>query len=292
MSQLLTNLVKKKLITPPKWLPSNTMYLCLMGSKAYGVQEDDSDDDLYGFCIPPKNFIFKPMNQYIHGFDTPDSFDQWQQHGIIDASARKEYDFSVYNITKYFRLVMDNNPNCIDSLFVSRNCVIHSTPISEKIRDNRNMFLHKGAWARFKGYSYSQLHKMNIKQHDPESKRGQDQLKYGYSTKFAYHIVRLLNEVEQILTEGTLDLQRNNDQLKSIRRGEWTKEAILEYFKDKENDLEKVYSNSQLPYGPDVDRIRALLFECIEMHYDLSETIVIDTKAESKLLRIQDIINE
>jgi uncharacterized protein len=31
--------------------------------------------------------------------------------------------------------------------------------------------------------------------------------KYGYDEKFAYHVVRLLNEAEQILTENDLDLQ-------------------------------------------------------------------------------------
>lgn len=81
-------------------------------------------------------------------------------------STGKEYDFSVYNITKYFRLVMENNPNMIDSLFVPRNCVIHSTPISEKIRENRKMFLHRGAWHKFKGYAYSSIHKMNFKYKD------------------------------------------------------------------------------------------------------------------------------
>ena len=29
------------------------------------------------------------------------------------------------------------------------------------IRDARRLFLHKGAWWKFKGYAYSQLHKMS-----------------------------------------------------------------------------------------------------------------------------------
>ena len=53
-----------------------------------------------------------------------------------------------------------------------------------------------------------------------KSNREKDIVKHGYSTKFAYHIVRLLNEVEQILTEHDLDLERNREQLKSIRRGD------------------------------------------------------------------------
>ena len=61
---------------------------------------------------------------------------------------------------------MDNNPNMIDSLFVPRNLIIHSSKVLEYIRENRNIFLHKGSWHKFKGYSYSSLHKMNNKYKD------------------------------------------------------------------------------------------------------------------------------
>lgn len=48
--------------------------------------------------------------------------------------------------------------------------------------------------------------------------------KFGYDTKFAYNLVRLLNECEQILVEGDLDLERSKEMLKSIRKGEWSLE--------------------------------------------------------------------
>lgn len=290
MAKLIDKLVSKKLCTPPHWLSSNTMYLCIMGSAAYGVQTDKSDIDVYGFCIPPKRMIVQPFNDCVPGFDKMETFEQWQEHGIKDRSEGKEYDFSVYNITKYFRLVMENNPNMIDSLFVPRNCVIHSTPISEKIRENRKMFLHRGAWHKFKGFAYSQVHKMNIKEPKEGSKRKVMYDEFGYDLKFAYHTVRLLNEVEQILTEGDLDLLRNKEQLKSIRRGEWSKEKVIQYFEDKEKSLEEIYLKSELPYGPDKDAIRKLLVECIEMYYDLSEFKDSRSEAEIKLDQIKKIL--
>lgn len=291
MSKLIKRLAKEKAITPPKWLPDNIMYLCQMGSVAYGVSTEASDKDIYGFVIPPKDMVWKPLNRHIPGFDKLDAFEQWQQHHI-KAHDGNDYDFSVYNITKYFNLVMQCNPNMIDSLFVPRNCVIHSTPISELIREHRRLFLHKGAWHKFKGYAYSQVHKMKIKTPQPDSKREELYQKYGYDTKFAYHVVRLLNEVEQILGEGTLDLQRNREQLKAIRRGEWSETDVYDYFGDKESDLEKLYQKSDLPYGPDVAAIRKLLFECLEMHYDLSDTIVEDVSSANKLAQIQKILND
>lgn len=292
MSKLIERLQKEKVATPPKWLSDNVMYLCQMGSVAYGCSTDDSDKDIYGFAVPPKEMLYKPLNQHIPGFDKLDNFEQWQQHHIKSTSDGNEYDFSVYNITKFFNLVMQCNPNMIDSLFVPRNCVIHSTAISEKVRENRHMFLHKGCWYKFKGYAFSQLHKMRIKNPEPGSKRYDSWVKYGYDLKFAYHIVRLLNEVEQILVEGDLDLQRNREQLKSIRRGEWSEEDIIDYFNSKEKELENVYFESALPNLPDMDQIRALLFECLEMHYDLSDTVIEDVSSKNKLDRIQNILNE
>lgn len=290
MSKLIERLQKQKLCSPPHWLSDNTMYLCVMGSKAYGVSTDDSDEDIYGFCIPPKRMLVNPINEFVPGFDQYEDFGQWQEHHINDKSSGKEYDFSVYNITKYFRLVMENNPNMIDSLFVPRTCVIHSTPISEKIRESRKMFLHKGAYHKFKGYAYSQLHKMRIKSPDPGSKRWVDYQKHGYDLKFAYHLVRLLNEAEQILVEGDLDLQRNREQLKSIRRGEWYENQIIEYFNNKEKQLEELYAKSDLPHSPDRNKIRALLVECLEMHYDLSRYKDHKSEAEQKIEEIRKII--
>lgn len=263
------NLVKKDLIRNyPGFLKNNIHYEVMMGSYAYGVSGDTSDMDIYGFCIPPKHIIFPHLAGVVKGFGNQgEAFDQFQQHHIIDDSARKEYDITIYNIVKYFQLCMQNNPNMIDSLFVPRRCILHSTSIGEHVRTKRKEFLHKGAWFKFKGYAYSQVHKMKIKEPEEGSTRYEIVQKYGYDLKFAYHVVRLLNEVEQIMVEGDLDLQRNREQLKSIRRGEWTEEQIIKYFESKEKDLEKIYSESKLQHSPNEDKIKSLLLECLEMHY-------------------------
>ena len=65
-----------------------------------------------------------------------------------------------------------------------------------------------------------------------------------------------------ILIEGDIDLQRNNEQLKAIRRGEWTEERLRQWFADKESHLERVYAESTLRATPDEPKIRALLLNC------------------------------
>jgi len=278
-------------IHPPKWLSASCHYLTITGSMAYGVSTDSSDWDIYGFCISPKDNIFPHLRGEIPGFGRQiQRFDQWQQHHIDDGD--KQYDFQVFSIVKFFQLCMDNNPNMIDALFTPVNCVIHSTQIGQVVRENRKLFLHKGAWPKFKGYAYSQVHKMQIKE-PPEGKRKELVDKFGFDVKFAYHVVRLLSEVEQILTEGDLDLQRNNEQLKAIRRGEWTLEQVVQHFADKERQLEEVYNKSKLPFGPDEAAIKALLLRCLEMHYgSLSDTIVIPGLSEIAMQKIAAICDE
>jgi uncharacterized protein len=279
------------LISPPLFVPFNTHYETIMGSVAYGVSSDTSDMDITGFCIPPKDQIFPHLAGEIAGFGTARKrFEQYQQHKIIDksalAGAGRVYDITIYSIVKYFQLCMENNPNMIDSLFTPANCVLHVTAVGNIVREQRRIFLHKGAWPKFKGYAYAQLHRMKNKH--PVGKRKETVAQYGFDVKFAYHIVRLLNEVEQIMVEGDLDLQRNREQLKSIRRGEWTESEIKDYCAAKERELERIYSESSLPPVPDEARIKQLLLNCLEEHYgSLSDAIVNPDAARSALREIQ-----
>lgn len=269
----------------PSYVYRQLQYETIMGSFAYGVSSDTSDIDIYGFCIPNKSIIFPhTTGKYVFGFDdsVPGNFKQWQEHHIKDISAKKEYDITIYNITRYFILCANGNPNMIDSLFTPIKCITLSTRVGEWTRTNRKLFLSKKCWHTFKGYAYSQLHKMDTK--NPEGKRKATVEKYGYDVKFAYHVVRLLNEIEQILSEGDLDLERNREQLKDIRRGKWKVSEIREYFQTKEKDLESLCIKSDLPHNPQFEKIRKVLLECLEMHFDKSVTERTDN--------IQDIIND
>ena len=287
-------MVDKKLIQPPKFLPGAVHYETIMGSVAYGVSADTSDMDIYGFCVPPKDMVFPHLRGEIPGFGRQiQRFEQWQQHGIDDKDALggkgRVYDFSIYSIVKYFQLCMENNPNMIDSLFTTQSCVLHCTQVGNLVRENRKLFLHKGAWHKFKGYAYSQVSRMNSKQ-PPEGKRRELVEEFGYDVKYAYHVVRLLDEVEQILTEGDIDLQRNREQLKSIRRGEWTQTEVVEYFGRREKELETLYTTSKLPHSPDEGKIRQLLIDCLEHHYGSLADAIVDVDAAAQALRDIQVI--
>jgi len=292
MGTLVQRLAKRGLISPPDYVVKQTQYEVMMGSIAYGVSGDESDIDIYGFCIPDKNVVFPHLGGEILGFGRQKKrFEQYQQHHIDDPSNKKEYDITIYNIVKYFDLCLNNNPNMIDSLFVPQRCILHSTQVGNLVREHRKMFLHKGSWHKYKGYAFSQLHKMRIK--NPEGKRKEMIEKYGYDLKFAYHIVRLLNQVEQILIEHDLDLERNREQLKSIRRGEWPLEQIEKYFEDKERSLEDVYIKSDLKHSPDEPSVKELLFNCLEMHFgSLDKAVVKEDRFDILINDIKEVLNK
>jgi predicted nucleotidyltransferase len=291
---LIERLHSKGLIKPPGFVIGGTQYLTVMGSQAYAVANDDSDMDIYGWCIPARDYVFPHLRGEIEGFGTKGNrFEQFQMHHIVEKDYGKEYDLNIYNIVKYFQLVMDNNPNMIDSLFTHQQCVIKSTKVSDHVRDNRKIFLCKKAWHTFKGYAYAQMHKMKIKEPDPTSVRYATIQKYGYDVKYAYHIVRLLNEVEQILNDQDLDLHRNNDQLKDIRAGNWKAEQIEEYFTMKEASLELAYNNSTLRNRPDEPAIKKILLECLEEYYGTLDGMIETADQYKTMLRqIQQIVSK
>jgi len=298
MPSTVERLTKKGLMTPPSWLVANVLYETIMGSYAFGVATDISDFDTVGFCVPPKDMVFPHLAGHIEGFGRQkQKFVCYQKHGVKVADELggkdREYDLNVYNIVHFFHLCMENNPNMIASLFTPQDCVLHSTMVANMVRDKRKLFLHKGCWHRFKGYAYNQLHKMRTKNPEPDSKRGQMVEKFGYDVKFAYHVVRLLDEVEQMLVEGDLDIRRNRAQLKAIRRGEVPEEEIYRWATDKEKGLEKAYEESKLPYGPDQDAIKKLLLECLEEHWGTIEGCVVTEDQVIQALRdIAEVIDK
>src|SRR5258708_38784835 len=103
MSTILNKAKDAGLIHPPSWLITNVQYLTIMGRQAYGTSQDESDCDIYGFTIPPKEDIFPHLRGEIMGFGRQiNRFDQWQEHHIsLPGKESITWDFQVYSIIKY-----------------------------------------------------------------------------------------------------------------------------------------------------------------------------------------------
>lgn len=106
-----------------------------------------------------------------------------------------------------------------------------------------------------------------LKNGENESSRFHNKKVSGYDVKFGYHTMRLLVEAEQILSEGNLDLTKNNKELKAIRNGEWSFDRLKKEFEVRKLAVEEVFQKSTLPILPDRVKIRELLLQALEMHY-------------------------
>lgn len=290
---LLHKMKNAEVINPPHWLIDNTHYLVIHGSYMYGINTETSDKDVYGWCIPQKELIFPHLGGEIMGFGIQkERWNQWQSQAKIVYN-REEYDISVYNIVRFFHLCMENNPNVLETLFAPIDCVLHNTKLGNIVRERRKDFLHKGIYPKLKGYSYSQLSKMKSK--DRIGKRKETVEQWGFDLKFASHVVRLLDEAEQVLTVGDLDLRKNREQLKSIRRGEWTVDEVINWADAKEKQLEELYVKCDfLPWGPDEKKIKQLLLDILEEHYGSLDNCVSRDESVYKegLEKIQKICND
>lgn len=265
-------------------------YLTIMGSESYGVSTGASDIDVYGFCIPPKQIIFPHLAGYISGFGKPpQGFDQWQEHHIH--FNEKEYDFQVYGIVKYFHLCMGGNPNMVDSLFTPDRCILHASKVGRLVRSHRKMFLSKKCYHTFRGYAHEQLKK--VKDRVPTGKRKELVDKFSFDVKYAYHLVRLSDECEQILESGDLNLERAREMMKAVRNGEMPLAEIEKWFYAKERHLEDLYhSSTAVPHAPDEQYIKEILLQSLEEFYgslDRSE-IVVD-RAQTVVEQIKNLIS-
>jgi hypothetical protein len=91
--------------------------------------------------------------------------------------------------------------------------------------------------------------------------------KFGYDSKHAMHLVRLMRIGEEVLTVGEYRVKRPDAaELLDIRNGKWTYEELLEYAEDMDNRIKNVlYKQTTLPKTPDIQRIARLIMDVQEI---------------------------
>ena len=134
-----------------KLIEDNTIFEAVVGSHAYGTNLPESDEDMGGVCIiPDKAYYIGNKN-----FEQADSL--WTNE------KGEKIDKTIYSIRKIVSLMLDNNPNCLDLLFVPERCYRIIKPEWKKFIDVREDFLCSRLRYTLSGYAFSQLHR--IKNH-------------------------------------------------------------------------------------------------------------------------------
>jgi predicted nucleotidyltransferase len=253
--------VPKDLIRDNKGIGEWNIIHAYRGSIAHGMYIKNSDPlsfddkDTIALCVPTK--------QYYIGLKTFGS-------GGTQEIKRDEWDIVVYEMKKGISLLSQGNPNVLCLLWVEPKNYINITEAGKKLVANRNLFVGKHVYRSFTGYAYSQLHRMEhfVFQGYMGSKRKAIVEQFGYDTKNAAHLIRLLRMGIEFLTDGELYVERQDaSQLLDIKRGKWTLEQVKEESDKLFKLTEEAYVRSTLPKQPDYEKINELCIELIEMNW-------------------------
>ena len=92
-------------------------------------------------------------------------------------------------------------------------------------------------------------------------KRGVLEEQFGYDTKHAMHLVRLLRMAKEILETGIVNVKRpDSDELLRIRGGAWTYDEVLAYSENMDKEIREVwYKKTSLPKKPNIKRAAEIL---------------------------------
>lgn len=90
---------------------------------------------------------------------------------------------------------------------------------------------------------------------------------YGYDTKHAMHLVRLMRMCREILSRGEVIVKRPDaEELLAIRRGEWSYDRVVEHAEAIEAECEDLYKTSPLPHHADRNALSDFVVDMTERY--------------------------
>ena len=98
--------------------------------------------------------------------------------------------------------------------------------------------------------------------HNRNPARAQLEAEFGFDSKHAMHLIRLLKMGREILSGAGVQVKRaDRDELLSIRRGEWSFERVTHYADELMAQMDQLYETAPLPRAPDLGQINDLMLE-------------------------------
>jgi predicted nucleotidyltransferase len=206
------------------------IYSCIVGSRAYGLDTDESDTDRRGIYLPPAEL-------------------HWSIRGVPEQIVIDENQTTYWELQKFIRLALKSNPTVLECLFTP--LVEHASPIAQELRERRSIFLSQLVYQSYNNYVLSQFRKQSNKLEAGKAGR----------PKHAMHLIRLLLAGIGIMRDGTLTVQieEHRDQLLEIRRGEMTWQEVNEWRGQLHAEFEALSHDNTLPMQPDYDAANDIL---------------------------------
>ncbi len=208
------------------------IYRCVIGSRAYGLEDEQSDTDRRGFYLPKAEM-------------------HWSLFGVPEQLENDETQEVYWEIQKFIVLALKGNPNVLETLYSP--IVELATPLAQELLDIRDAFLSKLVFQTFSGYVASQFKKMET------DLRNQGRIKW----KHVMHLIRLLISGTDILREGrpSVRVGEHRDKLLAIKCGEYSFTQAESWRKQLQVEFEQAFNQTSLPDRPDYERANAFLIE-------------------------------
>ena len=147
------------------------IYRCVVGSKAFGLDDANSDTDRRGIYLPPAE---------VH----------WSMFGVPEQIESRETEECYWELRKFLMLALKANPNILECLFTP--LVEYQSELAVELLSIRRVFLSKLVYQTYNGYVMSQFKKLE------QDLRAKGAIKW----KHAMHLIRLLLSGVTTLREG------------------------------------------------------------------------------------------
>lgn len=213
----------------------NILINSIVGSTLYGLNTHGSDEDTMGI------FVFTPE----------------QKLGLGANDTIGGSDHTLHELTKFVRLAAKGNPTVTELLWAPQKMWIQWDERWEKWRQEIiDLTTSQNAINAYLGYS-KQQQKNLISGH---SQRKELIEQYGYDTKTAMHMLRLLYQCLNYIQSGTLQFPLHPVQvieLLNVRHGEYAEIEVVEAARRLEDGIK--HTESPLPKDVEYEKINQWL---------------------------------
>ena len=120
-------------------LRSHIIYRCVVGSRAFGLDEEGSDTDVRGIYLAPAGL-------------------HWSLNGAPEQIIFDKDAECYWELQKFLTLALKANPNILECLYTP--LVEFQAPLAEELREIRGCFLSKRVYHAYHGYVQAQFVKM------------------------------------------------------------------------------------------------------------------------------------
>ena len=208
----------------------HVVYRCVVGSRAYGLDDDQSDTDRRGVYLPPAER-------------------HWSLYGVPEQLESPGTEEVYWELQKFLTLALKANPNVLECLYTP--LVEHASPVAQEMLAMRDAFLSRMVYQTYNGYVLSQFKKL----------QGDLRNKGAVKWKHVMHLIRLLLSGVTVLREGFVPVrvEDHRERLLSIKRGEVPFEEVEQWRLDLHRQFEEAAQTTKLPERPDYERANALL---------------------------------